>query len=91
MPYDAPAVEGAAAIVAAYRASFEARRLFPEIELVEILGDTAIERGSYHEELTSSDGATRIVEIGKYVSVARRGAEGRWRYAISVFNRDVAP
>ena len=95
MPYDAPAVEGREAIVAAYRASFAGRRLFPEIDLValdvEVLGDTAIERGSYHEVLTSRDGATRIVENGKYVSVARRGADDRWRYAISIFNRDAAP
>jgi uncharacterized protein (TIGR02246 family) len=95
MPYDAPAVEGREAIVAAYRASFAGRRLFPEVDLValdvEVLGDTAIERGRYHEVLTSRDGVTRIVEDGKYVSVARRGADDRWRYAISIFNRDAAP
>jgi len=95
MPYDAPAVEGREAIVAAYRASFAGRRLFPDIDLValdvEVLGDTAIERGRYHEVLTSWDGSTRIVEDGKYVSVVRRGADGRWRYAISIFNRDAPP
>ena len=107
MPYDAPAVEGREAIVAAYRASFAGRRLFPEIDLValdvEVLGVlgfdrvslttfyTVIERGRYNEVLTSRDGSVRIIEDGKYVSVARRGEDGRWRYAISIFNRDASP
>lgn len=95
MPYDAPAVEGREAIVEAYRASFATRRLVPDIELVpvdvEVLGDAAIERGRYHEVLASADGAVRYVEDGKYVSVARRGIDGRWRFSISVFNRDAAP
>lgn len=92
MPYDAPAAEGREAILATYRAQFEARRLTPHIEFtvqdVDLVDRTAIERGRYEEALRSAEGTVRYREVGKYVSVARRGDDGRWRYAISIFNRD---
>lgn len=95
MPYDAPASRDRYAILAAYRAQFEQRRLHPRIDLtperVRLLGEVAIERGTYDEILTSSDFSVQIHEVGKYVSIAERGADGRWRFAISIFNRDAPP
>jgi len=92
MPYEAPALEGRRAIVDGYRDQFAARRLFPTIRLLpdDILIEdrTAIERGRYDELLSSRDGSMRLRERGKYVSIARLGADDRWRYAISIFNRD---
>lgn len=95
MPYDAPAVKGHDSIVAAYGVQFETRRLHPRIDLVPesmlAVGVIAIERGSYDETLTSLDESVQIREIGKYVSVARRGDDGHWRFAIGIFNRDALP
>lgn len=94
MPYDAPAVQGRAGIVAAYRSNFANRRLRIRIELIplgiEFAGELAVERGRYDEEWTTPEGEVRIRELGKYVSILRRGGDGRWRYAISIFNRDAA-
>lgn len=95
MPYDAPSAKGRGAIVAEYRKQFGSRSLYPTIRLlpddVMIENRTAIERGRYDEILTSGDGLTRIRERGKYVSIAERGSDGRWRYVISIFNRDGPP
>lgn len=95
MPYDAPAVEGRDAILAAYGVQFESRQLYPRIDLIPesvlVVGAIAIERGRYDETLTSRDKSVRIREIGKYVSVARLGDDGRWRFATSIFNRDAPP
>ncbi|MBA3639112.1 MAG: nuclear transport factor 2 family protein [Acidobacteriota bacterium] len=90
-----PAVAGRDSIVAAYGMEFERRRLFPRIALIPesvvVVGMIAIERGRYDETLASRDESLRVREIGKYVSVARRGDDGRWRLATSIFNRDAPP
>lgn len=107
MPYDAPAVEGRDAIIDAYRAQFAARSLRPRIVLSpddvlrldnliverdELRTDhVAIERGRYDEQWSAPDGTVRIHELGKYVAVARRGPDSRWRFMVSIFNRDAAP
>lgn len=95
MAYDAPAVVGADAILAEYRRAFAARQLVPQIVLtaheVELAGDIAVERGSYHEVLRARQGDFSITEDGKYVSMMRRHADGSWKFVWSIFNRDAAP
>lgn len=95
MPYDAPSVEGRTAIVAAYEAAFTGRGATPRIALspVDVLDrdGVVVERGDYDEQWLGPDGTVRYSEIGKYVSIARRGDDGRWRYEISIFNRDAPP
>jgi uncharacterized protein (TIGR02246 family) len=92
LPYDAPAQEGRNAIIAAYESSFRERTFVPEIELVPMnvrsLGGEVLERGRYREVLRPRGGGRALVEEGKYVSVARPAADGRWRYSLSIFNRD---
>lgn len=94
MPYDAPAQHGRDAILAYYRNAFTARRFTPTLSFLvdHVLeqGDLAIERGRYREQQRLVTGAARV-EAGKYVSVAVRGGDGRWRYESSIFNRDSAP
>lgn len=95
MPYDVPAVEGRRAIVDSYAEQFAGRALHPQIELTSvdatIIDDLAIERGRYEETWLSATGSVVMEEQGKFVSVSRRGADGRWRYQLSIFNRDAAP
>jgi ketosteroid isomerase-like protein/quercetin dioxygenase-like cupin family protein len=95
MPYDAPAEIGRDTVLASYRRAFAGRQMDPTITLtpgeVQVMQDIAAERGSYHEVLRQRAGERRFVEIGKYVSLARRGPDGVWRYEWSMFNRDAAP
>ena len=91
MAYDAPAQVGIDQILAGYVTSF-ARRVFqPTLSLrsaeLWVLDTLALERGTYHEVLRA-EGRKSLVEEGKYVVVARRGADGQWRYVWSIFNRD---
>ena len=95
MPYDAPAQEGREAILAYYRQSFSRRRVDPTLTFtvgrVSVIGDLAVERGRYREEWRPRSGRPPRVELGKYVTIARRGEDGRWRYDTSIFNRNAAP
>ena len=93
MPYDALVQTGRDSVVSGYERSFANRTMTPLIRLeaaqVEIRGDIAIERGTYHEVLTPRAANARVlVERGKYVSLARRGEDGKWRFEWSIFNRD---
>lgn len=95
MPYDAPAQEGRGSILASYRKAFASRRLLPTLSLnvdeLLVRGDVAVERGHYREEFRSLSREIMHVERGKYMAVARKGADGGWRYEASIFNRDSAP
>jgi len=92
MPYDAEMQEGRDAILETYRTTFARRRLRPTLTLtvdqLEVRGDLVVERGRYREVLRLIGEGRTLLEVGKYVSVARRGNDGAWRYAISIFNRD---
>jgi ketosteroid isomerase-like protein/quercetin dioxygenase-like cupin family protein len=95
MPYDAPAQVTRDSVLAGYARSFADRTHTPTIRLtaaqVEISGDVAIERGAYDEVLTPKKEGRALREVGKYVSVLRRGDDGRWRFEWSIFNRDLRP
>lgn len=95
MPYDAPAQVGRDSVVGGYARSFANRTHTPTIRLtaaqVEISGDLAIERGAYDEVLTPKNEGRTLREVGKYVSVIRRGDDGKWRFEWSIFNRDRRP
>lgn len=92
MPYDAQTQTGREAVLQAYATSFATRTLVPRIAMrahgQEGTGGWMSERGSYREVLRTPDGSLTLLEVGKYVSLARRGADGRWRYQWSIFNRD---
>lgn len=95
MPYDGPLQPGRAAVVGAYESSFASRAFDPTIALLadEVVasGDLAIERGRYREILRSKRGPQVLLEEGKYVTLARLGSDGIWRYQWSIFNRDGPP
>lgn len=95
MPYDAPAQVGRDSVLAGYARSFANRTHTPTVRLaaaqVEISGDLAIERGAYDEVLTPKLEGRTLREVGKYVSVLRRGDDGKWRFEWSIFNRDRRP
>ena len=91
MPYDAGMQTGQAAIMEGFVRSFAARPFAPRLQLtadqIHLSDDRAVERGRYYELMTPRQGR-RLEEIGKYVQLSRRGADGEWRIEWSIFNRD---
>ena len=57
------------------------------IEDIHGLGDLACIRGSVKETL-EVDGA-EVLTDGKYCDVVRKGADGKWRFAIIIWNSNI--
>lgn len=49
-----------------------------ENEQIRIAGDWAIERGTFHSELTRKEGGEPMRHSGKYVVLWHRGEDGLW-------------
>ena len=87
MAPDAPAIEGRAAI----REFFVA---FPPVESIQLdaldvdgRGDLAFVRGTYIMTLVSEEGP--VEDVGKYLEIRRREADGTWRLYADIFNSDL--
>lgn len=86
----APAGMGRAAIesgVAQMPPVLEPRLSIAEVE---VLGTTAIERGTYHMKL-APPGAPAITDEGKYLIEWKLGSDGVWRRHRECFNSDLPP
>jgi uncharacterized protein (TIGR02246 family) len=57
---------------------------------VDASGDLAYTRGTFQAQLTSPDGKP-VTEVGKWVSVWRRQADGAWRVVVEIYNTDAPP
>ena len=57
---------------------------------VSAAGDLGFTQGTYESAMTGTDGRP-TVERGKWVTVWRRDAEGRWRVATDISNTDAPP
>ena len=86
MAPDAPAIEGRAAI----REFFVA---FPPVESMQLnqievegRGDLAFVRGAFTMTLESDEGP--VEQVGKYLEIRRREADGVWRLHVDIFNID---
>lgn len=89
LPPNQSAVQGRANL----QAWFEA---FPpltdfSLENVEIdgCGDLAFVRGNYKMTLTP-EGASPIIDSGKFIEIRRKQADGSWPLARDIFNSDIA-
>lgn len=88
-----PAIEGADAVVEHFRAQFGQVTLgldYTSLEAV-IAGEWGFDRGTYVATVTPKSGGPATTSIGKYLWVARRGADGAWRYARITWNGDTPP
>ena len=54
-------------------------------------GDTAYQRYTYRVTDTAKDGGAVTTDVGKGVTVFRRGDDGKWRVAIDGWSSDTAP
>ncbi len=50
-------------------------------------GDVGYDAGTYHISM-SPPGAAPVVDKGKYLTVLRRGKDGRWRITYDIWNSD---
>jgi uncharacterized protein (TIGR02246 family) len=53
-------------------------------------GDMAFTRGSYETLLTGQDGKP-VTELGKWVTIWRKQADGSWRIIVEIYNTDTPP
>ena len=89
LPPDVPALEGKAAIAAAFQGFFEAGYKTIKLGAVntEIIGDTAIHQGTYEGKGTTPDGQD-FTDVGKTVEIYKKQQDGSWKFTIDMFNRD---
>lgn len=94
LPVAEPMVEGRTAIREEWRHVFAIPGYASSISLEAavaspdgILGYT---RGTYQSPMLGLDGQ-QVVERGKWVSVWKRDAEGRWRIVVDIYNTDSPP
>ncbi len=90
----APAAKGREAILAFWKPILEnehaALRWTPVFEEVASSGDLGFTHGSYVLESKGEDGAP-ATRTGKYLSVWRKGKDGRWRVVADIGMPDPAP
>jgi uncharacterized protein (TIGR02246 family) len=93
MPPSAPSLVGRAAIADSYRAFFQGFKCIVKTEPqeVEVAGDWAVLRGVLTSTVTPKAGGEPHVNHGKYIAIARRGADGVWRFSRDIYNMDSPP
>jgi uncharacterized protein (TIGR02246 family) len=94
MPPNAPAVKGRAAIDAFHKA-FGQQWMMHGITITatetKIAGDTAIDTGTYKQQLMAQKGGWIFDDKGKYVVVMKKDAGGNWLITHAIYNSDVPP
>ena len=93
MPPNAPANVGRAGIAAwsgGFLGTFRAQFALAVAE-VAVAGDWAFERGAYRIALTPRGGGAPFEDQGKYLTLYRRAAGGRWEIARDIWNTDAPP
>ncbi len=84
----APAAVGKEDIKEAVRGLFESFTAVETVntEEVKVAGDWGFARGTYTSTVTPITGGDSIEEVGKYLSILQRQADGSWKYALDCFN-----
>lgn len=94
MPPNAPAVKGRAAIEAFHKA-FGQQWMMHGITITptetRIVGDTAIDVGTYKQQLMAQKGGWIFDDKGKYVVLMKKDGSGNWWITHAMYNSDVAP
>jgi len=91
MPSDMPARVGKAAIQAAYAAESGATAFTLVSHRTEGRGDLAYDRGTWSWTGRMPGQTAPVSETGKYLAIARRQADGSWRWTEVIWNADAAP
>lgn len=89
LPPGYPCVAGREAIEAFWDGGVAAglRGMRFETLTLEIIGETALEVGRSNVLVQPPDAAA-VADVGKYVVVHKRQADGAWKWAVDIFNFD---
>jgi uncharacterized protein (TIGR02246 family) len=92
MPPAAPVVVGKDAIRDFFTAQFASdvvttEQVFTSIQ-TEGMGNQAFDRGTFSGKGTRPGASDPRTEVGKYVVIVRRTADGSWRVAVDVWNSE---
>ncbi|MDF1680685.1 SgcJ/EcaC family oxidoreductase [Ponticaulis sp.] len=90
MPPGSPAVTGREAIVTWEATYEEGFRIALHVEHIDVIGDHAIIRGRSCLLIPLDDGKTGV-DVGKYLEVRIRSADGRWLVEQDIFNSSLSP
>ena len=94
MPPNAPASKGRAAIEA-YHKAFAKQFMIHGITLTatdtRVLGDTAIDIGTYTQGLMPQQGGGMYNDTGKYIVLLKKDASGGWLVTHAIYNSDAPP
>jgi ketosteroid isomerase-like protein len=90
LPQDEPTVEGRAAMRDGCAADEEPPPQEFTLTSLEIdgYGDLAFDRGTWSWTGAAADSAEAITFTGKYVSIARKQADGSWLWTVDIWNSD---
>jgi ketosteroid isomerase-like protein len=95
MPPNLPARNGVDAIKAAYASYFASGAHTDAFTMTaqEIggSGGVAFDRGTWSWTGREGGAAAPVTESGKYLGIARRQADGSWRYTDMIWNTDQPP
>ncbi|MGD2124184.1 MAG: SgcJ/EcaC family oxidoreductase [Gemmatimonadota bacterium] len=93
MPPNEPATEGRAAIRERYASYLAADAETTEFTVVSVeidgMDDLAFDRGTWSWTGTPPGMAEPMTETGKYLSIARRQADGSWLWSRVIWNSDL--
>jgi uncharacterized protein (TIGR02246 family) len=94
MPPNAPAAKGRAAIEA-YHKAFAKQFMVHGITLtatdLKVHGDTAVEVGTYKQQLMFQNGGGMFDDTGKYIVLLKKEASGAWLLTHAIYNSDSPP
>jgi len=93
MPPNAPPLVGRAAIVADAAENFAAMSasLTSRSEGSYVMGDMAVEWGTYSFSGTMADSDVTFSQDGKYVAILERQVDGSWKIVRDIWNADAPP
>ncbi len=91
MPPGGPAVKGRAAIEAFMEALPKVTEMIFTLEEVDGRGDLAFVRGGYRLTMEPPGAPGPVTDIGKFVEIRRKQANGRWLVAVDIFNSNSPP
>ena len=94
MPPNAPAAKGRAAIEAFHKAfgqQFMVHGMTITSTETQVIGDRAIDVGTYKQQLMAMKGGGIADDTGKYVVLLKKDSTGAWLITHAIYNSDLAP
>jgi uncharacterized protein (TIGR02246 family) len=94
MPPNAPAQKGRTAIEAFHKAfaqQFMMHGMTITPTETHVMGDRAVDVGSYKQTLMSMKGGGMADDTGKYVVLLKKDASGAWSITHAIYNSDLPP